>query len=190
MNDKSYYIHDTCFIDSNVDIGEDTKIWHFSHIMTKCELGEKCNIGQNVVIGPNVSIGDNCKIQNNVSVYEGLELKNNVFLGPSCVFTNVINPRAHIIRKEEYMKTTLGVGSSVGANATVICGNDIGEYALIGAGSVVTKHVKNFSLVVGNPAKHIKWVSKSADILDDSLICKITGEKYVLNNGILELCSS
>ena len=187
---SKFFVHSSSFVDEGVEIGEGTKIWHFSHILSGSKIGKNCSIGQNVVIGPNVSIGDNCKIQNNVSVYEGLELKNNVFLGPSCVFTNVINPSAHIIRKEEYMKTTLGVGSSIGANATVICGNNIGEYALIGAGSVVTKHVKNFSLVVGNPAKHYKWVSKSADILDDSLICKITGEKYILNNGILELCSS
>ena len=142
---SKFFVHSSSFVDEGVEIGEGTKIWHFSHILSGSKIGKNCSIGQNVVIGPNVSIGDNCKIQNNVSVYEGLELKNNVFLGPSCVFTNVINPRAHIIRKEEYMKTTLGVGSSIGANATVICGNNIGEYALIGAGSVVTKHVKNFS---------------------------------------------
>lgn len=185
----NYFIHESSYIDKNVSIGADTKIWHFSHILEGSKIGKNCSIGQNVVIGPNVTIGDNCKIQNNVSVYEGLHIEDNVFLGPSCVFTNVINPRAHIVRQHEFKTTILKTGSSIGANSTIICGNTIGRYALVGAGSVVTKDVKDYSLVIGSPARHHKWVSQAGEIMDHTLICKLTGDKYTLINGELLPCS-
>lgn len=153
MANKNYFVHESSYIDQPCSIGDGTKIWHFSHIMKNSVIGENCNIGQNVVISPDVAIGNNVKIQNNVSVYTGVVCEDNVFLGPSCVFTNVINPRSHISRKNEYRKTILKVGASIGANSTIVCGHVIGKYAFIGAGSVVTKDVPDFTLVVGNPAK-------------------------------------
>ncbi len=188
---RNFYAHESSYIDEGCVIGRNTKIWHFSHIMSNCKIGERCNIGQNVVISPDVILGNNVKIQNNVSVYTGVICEDDVFLGPSMVFTNVINPRAFIERKKEYRKTILKKGCSVGANATIVCGCTIGEYALIGAGSVVTKNVKPFALMVGNPAKQIGWVSKNGHRLDfdeqNQAVCPETNEHYQLveNNVFL-----
>jgi len=180
-----YFAHETAIIDEGCTIGNDTKIWHFSHIMSGCIIGEHCNIGQNVVISPSVILGRNVKIQNNVSVYTGVICEDDVFLGPSMVFTNVINPRSHVNRKNEYAQTIVRKGASIGANATIVCGNEIGEYALVGAGSVITKPVKPFALVVGNPAAQIGWVSENGLKLsfDDKnrAICSETGQEYELN---------
>tara|TARA_B100002019_G_scaffold289666_1_gene305738 strand:- start:9135 stop:9701 length:567 start_codon:yes stop_codon:yes gene_type:complete len=187
---SDYFCHESSYIDDGVEIGSGTKIWHFSHILKGSKIGSNCSIGQNVVIGPNVKVGDNCKIQNNVSIYEGLVIHDNVFLGPSCVFTNVINPRANIVRKHEFKKTIINHGASVGANATIICGNTIGSFAMVGAGALVTKDVSDHSLVIGSPAKHYKWISKSGMILDSSLVCPDTAEKYAIKDGRLELLNS
>lgn len=157
---KGYFAHETAVIDEGCIIGNGTKIWHFSHIMPNCELGESCNLGQNVVVSPGVKLGKNVKVQNNVSIYTGVICEDDVFLGPSMVFTNVINPRSAVIRKSEYKETLIKKGASIGANATIICGNSIGEYAMIGAGAVVTKDVKPYALVVGNPSKQIGWISE------------------------------
>lgn len=181
-----YFAHETAIIDDGAIIGDQTKIWHFSHIMSDCSIGAECNIGQNVVISPKVILGRNVKIQNNVSVYTGVICEDDVFLGPSMVFTNVINPRSHVNRKHEYAPTFVRKGASIGANATVVCGNEIGEYALIGAGSVITRPVKPYALVVGNPAKQIGWVSEYGHRLqfdnNGLAICPETGQKYELNN--------
>lgn len=183
----NYFAHETAVIDSDCKIGTGTKIWHFSHIMTGCTIGENCNLGQNVVISPAVILGSNVKIQNNVSVYTGVICEDDVFLGPSMVFTNVINPRSHVNRKNEYAQTLVKKGATIGANATVVCGNEIGEYALIGAGAVITKPIKSFALVVGNPAKQIGWVSENGHKLkfDESgvAICPETNQKYQLTAG-------
>ncbi|MGS2762728.1 acyltransferase [Sinomicrobium sp. M5D2P9] len=160
MKEKEFFAHETAIIDEGCSIGAGTKIWHFSHIMTGCVIGEKCNIGQNVVVSPQVILGKNVKVQNNVSIYTGVICEDDVFLGPSMVFTNIINPRSAIVRRDEYVETLVSKGASIGANATVVCGNTIGQYALIGAGAVVTKEVKDYALVVGNPAIHIGWVSE------------------------------
>lgn len=184
------YIHPTSVVDEGCSIGNGTKIWHFSHIMSGCSIGTNCNIGQNVVISPDVIIGNGVKIQNNVSVYTGVICEDDVFLGPSCVFTNVINPRSFISRKEEFRKTIIRRGASIGANATIVCGNTIGEYAMVGAGAVVTKDIPPYSLWVGNPARQIGWVSKYGHKLifdkDGKAICPESGEKYILNNGNIE----
>lgn len=161
-----YFVHESSYVDDNCKIGKGTHIWHFSHIMSGCEIGEDCNIGQNVVISPDVKLGRNCKIQNNVSVYTGVRCEDDVFLGPSMVFTNVINPRAHVSRKHEYRETILKRGCSVGANATIVCGHTLGEYCLIGAGSVVTKDVPAYALMVGNPARQIGWVDEAGNKVD------------------------
>ena len=186
----NYQAHETAVIDEGCQIGKNVKIWHFSHIMPRCTIGENCNIGQNVVISPDVVLGQNVKIQNNVSVYTGVICEDDVFLGPSMVFTNVINPRSHVIRRDEYRQTILRKGSSIGANATIICGNEIGEYALIGAGSVVTKPVKPYALMVGNPARQTGWVSINGHKLlfdkNNLAICPETGEKYILKNNEVE----
>ena len=178
----NFFAHETAIIDENVTIGAGTKIWHFSHIMSNAILGERCNIGQNVVISPNVVLGNNVKVQNNVSIYEGVTCEDDVFLGPSMVFTNVINPRSAIVRKNEYLKTIVRKGASIGANATIVCGNEIGEYAMIGAGAVITKTVKPYELVVGNPAKHLGWVSEYGHRLhfdkQNQAICPESGQKY------------
>ena len=160
-----YFAHESSFIDSDVIIGEKTKIWHFSHILTNSIIGQNCSFGQNCVVGPNVRIGNGVKVQNNVSIYEGVEIEDDVFLGPSMVFTNVINPRAFIVRKEEFKKTLLKKGCSIGANATIVCGVTIGEYALIGSGAVVNRDVKPYALMVGVPARQIGWVSKAGNTL-------------------------
>ncbi|MFN3951085.1 MAG: acyltransferase [Thermaurantimonas sp.] len=160
MNDKTYFAHHTAVIDPDCEIGEGTKIWHFSHIMTGCKIGRNCNLGQNVVVSPEVVLGNNVKVQNNVSIYTGVTCDDDVFLGPSMVFTNVINPRSAVNRRGQYLKTHVGRGATIGANATIVCGHDIGPYAFIGAGSVVTKAVKAYALVVGNPARQIGWMSE------------------------------
>ena len=184
---KPYFVHQSSNIDENVEIGRDTKIWHFSHILGNSKIGLNCTIGQNVVIGPNVKIGNNVKIQNNVSIYDGVTLEDDVFCGPSCVFTNVNNPRSEIIRKDEYRKTVVRRGASIGANATIICGKELGAYSFIAAGAVVTKEVEPHSLVAGNPAKHIGWMSKAGGRLDENLICPISEKSYKINNnGTLE----
>ena len=182
-----YSAHPTAVIDENCSIGKGTKIWHFSHVMSGCKIGERCNIGQNVVISPGVELGNNVKIQNNVSVYTGVICEDDVFLGPSCVFTNVINPRSAVNRKSEYASTRVGKGATIGANATIVCGHDIGEYAFIGAGAVVTKHVPAFALVIGNPARQTGWMSEYGHKLkfgaDGIAICPESKEKYRLADG-------
>lgn len=186
-----YFSHETAVIDEGSTIGKETKIWHFSHIMPNCIIGNKCNIGQNVVISPNVILGNNVKVQNNVSIYTGVICEDDVFLGPSMVFTNVINPRSAIIRKEEYLQTIVKRGASIGANATIVCGNNIGEYAFIGAGAVVTKEIQNYSLWVGNPAKQIGWVSEYGHRLNfdknGKAICPESKQEYKLLNGNVSL---
>ncbi|MCB0736466.1 MAG: N-acetyltransferase [Bacteroidetes bacterium] len=189
MNKSKYFAHPTAVIDEGSEIGEGTKIWHFSHIMSNCKIGNNCNLGQNVVVSPGVILGNNLKIQNNVSIYTGVICDNDVFLGPSMVFTNVINPRSAVNRKAEYAKTHLGVGATVGANATIVCGNNIGKFAFIGAGAVVTKNVPDFALVVGNPARQIGWMSEYGHRLHfDSLgnaKCKESGSLYKLEENIV-----
>ena len=180
-------IHKTSIVGKNSKIGVGTKIWHFSHIMDKTIIGKNCNIGQNVFIAENVKIGNNVKIQNNVSLFNGIICEDNVFIGPSAVFTNVINPRSQINRRKEFKKTTIKIGSTVGANSTIICGLRLGKYSFVGAGSVVTKNINDFEVVVGNPAKHIYWMSKSGLKLifnkNKIAYCKISKEKYFLKNG-------
>ena len=184
---EDYFKHESAYVDDGCIIGAGTKIWHFSHIMSNCVIGESCNIGQNVVISPNVKLGRNVKIQNNVSVYTGVICEDDVFLGPSMVFTNVINPRSAVSRKDEYRPTILRRGASIGANATIVCGNEIGEYALIGAGSVITKPVPAYALVVGNPARQIGWVSQYGHRLNFNsngiAICPETNQEYKLENN-------
>ena len=186
MENKEYFVHESSYVDSDVEIGKNTKIWHFSHIMSNCKIGENCNIGQNVVISPDVILGNNVKIQNNVSVYTGVIAEDDVFLGPSCVFTNVINPRSFIVRKDEYRKTLIKKGASIGANATIVCGHNIGKYAFIGAGSVVTKDVPDYALVVGNPARIIGYVCECGNRLNKDLSCDVCSKKYQLNEDIVE----
>ncbi len=181
-----YFAHETAVIDEGCKIGEGTKIWHFSHIMTGCVIGENCNIGQNVVVSPEVVLGKNVKVQNNVSIYTGVTCDDDVFLGPSMVFTNVINPRSAVNRKNQYAKTHVGKGATIGANATIVCGHDIGEYAFIGAGAVVTKTVKPYALVVGNPSRQLGWMSEYGHRLefDDNgiAVCPESKERYKLEN--------
>ncbi|MCM2303035.1 MAG: N-acetyltransferase [Flavobacteriaceae bacterium] len=186
---SDYFAHETAVIDDGCFIGKETKIWHFSHIMPNCVIGEKCNIGQNVVVSPGVVLGKNVKVQNNVSIYTGVICEDDVFLGPSMVFTNVINPRSAIIRKDEYQQTIVKKGASIGANATIICGNNIGEYALIGAGAVVTKAIKPYALVVGNPSKQIGWVSEYGHRLYfdqfGKAVCKESQQVYLLKDDFV-----
>lgn len=181
-----YFAHETAVIDDGAVIGKGSKIWHFSHVMPGSFLGENCNLGQNVVVSPGVKLGNNVKVQNNVSLYTGVICEDDVFLGPSMVFTNIINPRSAIIRRDQYIETLVKKGASIGANATVVCGNSIGEYALIGAGAVVTKNVKPFALVVGNPSKQIGWVSEYGHRLEFNkegrAVCKESGQNYKLEN--------
>ena len=186
---RTPFVHETSRVDSGATIGEGTRIWHFSHVLADARVGEDCNIGQNVMIGAGVTVGDRCKIQNNVSIYPGVELARGVFCGPSCVFTNVTNPRAEIERKDEFRSTPVGEGATIGANATIVCGHRIGAFALIGAGAVVTRDVPDFALVVGVPARQIGWVSRAGHQLDDSLVCPQTGEQYALRAGLLEAAS-
>ena len=185
-----YFAHETAVIDEGSTIGKDTKIWHFSHVMPNATIGEKCNLGQNVVVSPDVILGKNVKVQNNVSIYTGVICEDDVFLGPSMVFTNVINPRSAVNRKEEFKNTLVEKGASIGANATVICGNTIGKYALIGAGAVITKEVKPYALVVGNPAQQIGWVSEYGHRLhfnDDGIAtCPESKEQYQLKDDTVQ----
>lgn len=185
--DKPYFAHPTAVIDEGAVIGPGTKVWHFSHLMDGCRLGRECNIGQNVVISPGVVLGNRVKVQNNVSVYTGVTCGDEVFLGPSCVFTNVTNPRSAVDRRGQYARTRVGRGATVGANATVVCGHDIGEYAFIGAGAVVTRTVEPYALVVGNPARRIGWMSRCGHRLrfdtEGRASCPESGEEYRLENG-------
>lgn len=187
---KEFFAHETAIIDSDCQIGNGTKIWHFSHIMSGCIIGANCNIGQNVVISPSVQLGKNVKIQNNVSVYTGVICEDDVFLGPSMVFTNVINPRSHVNRRDSYAETVVRRGASIGANATIVCGNEIGAYALIGAGAVVTKAVKAYALVMGNPARQTGWVSEYGHKLNFNAngiaVCPETGQEYLYKEGNVE----
>ncbi len=184
-----YFAHETAVIDDGCQIGAGTKIWHFSHLMPGCQLGKNCNIGQNVVISPQVVLGHNVKVQNNVSIYTGVTCEDDVFLGPSMVFTNVINPRSAVNRRDNYLRTHVGQGASIGANATIVCGHNIGAYAFIGAGAVVTKPVPDFALVVGNPARQIGWMSEFGHRLqfdtDGRATCPESGQKYQLSNAIV-----
>lgn len=188
-NTSDTLIHPTAVIDEGCTIGEGTRIWHFSHVMHGARVGKSCNIGQNVVISPGAIVGDRVKIQNNVSVYTGVTVEDDAFLGPSCVFTNVINPRSFISRKDEFRPTIVRRGASIGANATIVCGNEIGEYAMIGAGAVVTKDVPSYSLWVGNPARQAGWVSRAGhklDFNDGMAVCPETGAHYRLADGRVE----
>jgi UDP-2-acetamido-3-amino-2,3-dideoxy-glucuronate N-acetyltransferase len=185
--EKEYFAHETAVIDEGTRIGNGTRIWHFSHVMTGSEIGENCNIGQNVVISPGVKLGKNVKVQNNVSIYTGVVCEDDVFLGPSMVFTNIVNPRSAIIRKDSYVPTLVEKGASIGANSTIVCGNRIGKYSFIGAGAVVTKDVKPYALVVGNPARQTGWMSEYGHKLqfDEKgyAICPESGEKYRIQDG-------
>ena len=187
MEQNNYFKHESAYVDEGCEIGEGTKVWHFSHIMTGCKIGKKCNIGQNVVISPDVVLGNNVKIQNNVSIYTGVTCEDDVFLGPSMVFTNVVNPRSAVNRRDQYSKTRVGKGVSIGANATIVCGHDIGAFAFIGAGSVVTKSVPAYALVVGNPARQIGWMSEYGHRLNFNAemkaVCPESAQEYILENS-------
>jgi UDP-2-acetamido-3-amino-2,3-dideoxy-glucuronate N-acetyltransferase len=191
--EKEYFAHETAVIDDGCRIGKGTKIWHFSHIMTGAEIGEHCNIGQNVVISPGVVLGKNVKVQNNVSIYTGVTCEDDVFLGPSMVFTNIVNPRSAVIRRDHYVKTLVRKGVSIGANATIVCGHEIGEFAFVGAGTVVTREVKPYALVVGNPGRHVGWMSEFGHRLEfnDQGIasCPESGEQYLLKDGLVKKIS-
>ncbi|MEM7289925.1 MAG: DapH/DapD/GlmU-related protein [Pseudomonadota bacterium] len=187
MTAKNYFVHESAYVDDGVEIGDNTKVWHFCHLLSGTSLGAGCVLGQNVMAGPRVTIGDGCKIQNNVSLYEGVNLEKDVFCGPSCVFTNVLTPRAFVERKSEFGPTLVKQGASIGANATIVCGNSIGKFAMIAAGAVVTKDVKDHALMVGIPAKQVGWVSREGELLDEALTCPRTGEKYIEIDGNLTL---
>jgi UDP-2-acetamido-3-amino-2,3-dideoxy-glucuronate N-acetyltransferase len=187
MEEKKYFSHETAVIDEGCEIGEGTKIWHFSHIMTGCKIGRNCNFGQNVVVSPGVVLGDNVKVQNNVSIYTGVICEDDVFLGPSMVFTNITNPRSAIVRKDKYEKTLVKKGATIGANSTIVCGIEIGEYSFIGAGAVVIRDVPSYALVVGNPSKQIGWMSEYGHRLEfdkkGEAICPESKKWYKLENG-------
>lgn len=185
---KPPFVHETALVDNGVEIGEGSRIWHFCHLLTGTRLGRDCVLGQNVMVGPRVSIGDGCKVQNNVSLYEGVTLEDDVFCGPSCVFTNVLTPRAFVERKDEFRPTLVRRGASIGANATIICGVTVGAYAMIGAGAVVTKNVPPHALVLGAPARQVGWVSRTGERLGEDLICPRTGERFALGeDGLYQL---
>ncbi len=183
--DPSAFVHETALVDEGSQVGAGSRIWHFSHVLKNTRIGERCVIGQNAVVGPNVTVGKGCKIQNNVSVYDGVTLEDDVFCGPSMVFTNVLTPRSFVERKNEFLPTLVKRGATIGANATVVCGHTIGEYAMIGAGAVVTKDVPAYALVVGNPARRIGWVSRTGERLGKDLVCPRTGERYEEVDGQL-----
>ncbi|CAZ95791.1 acyltransferase [Zobellia galactanivorans] len=192
MSTPTFFAHETAVVDEGCTIGEGTKIWHFSHIMSDCKIGERCNIGQNVVVSPQVVLGNNVKVQNNVSIYTGVICEDDVFLGPSMVFTNIINPRSAIIRRDSYQETLVKEGASVGANATIVCGNALGRFCLIGAGAVVTKEVPDYALIVGNPGRQIGWVSEYGHRLkfneDHLAICPESGQEYKLEgNSVIRI---
>lgn len=182
---KDYFCHESSYIDDNVEIGSGTKIWHFCHVMPGTKIGENCSLGQNVVAGPDVTIGNGCKIQNNISLYKGVILEDGVFCGPSMVFTNVTTPRSEVNRREEYATTLVRKGATIGANATIVCGHELGEYCFIAAGAVVTKNVKPHAVMAGVPAKQIGWVAHSGEMLRDDLVCPRTGDKYEIQNDAL-----
>jgi len=188
--EKNYFVHESSYVDDGCEIGNGVKIWHFSHIMGNCKIGDGCNIGQNVVVSPGVVLGKNVKVQNNISIYEGVICEDDVFLGPSMVFTNVINPRSHVIRKHEYKRTLVKKGASIGANATIVCGNDIGEFSFIGAGAVIIKAVPAYALMVGNPAVQKGWISEYGHKLkfnaENMAVCEESGQKYLLENNIVK----
>lgn len=184
---SGYFVHESAYVDEHCEIGEGTKIWHFVHILGNTTIGRNCVLGQNVMAGPNVLIGDGCKIQNNVALYKGVELDDDVFCGPSCVFTNVLTPRANVERKDEFKRTHVGRGATIGANATIVCGHNLGEYSMVAAGAVVTKDVPAFALVAGVPARRIGWVSRSGDRLGTDLVCPRSGERYIETDGKLHL---
>ena len=190
MNSKEYFAHETAVIDSNCEIGKNTKIWHFSHIMSRSKIGEKCNIGQNVVVSPEVILGKNVKVQNNVSIYTGVICEDDVFFGPSMVFTNVSNPRSAVVRRDAYETTLVKKGSTIGANATIVCGTTLGEYCFIGAGAVVTKDVPSYALMLGNPARQVGWMSRYGHRLlfdnEGIAFCPESGEKYLLENNTVK----
>lgn len=177
-----FFVHESAYIDNDVTIGAGTKIWHFVHVLPRTIIGRDCVLGQNVMAGPDVSIGDNCKIQNNVALYKGVSLADGVFCGPSCVFTNVLTPRAGVERKDEFRETRVGTGVTIGANATIVCGHALGEYAMVAAGAVVTSDVQPYALVAGVPARFMGWVSRAGERLGDDLVCPRTGEIYVLDD--------
>jgi len=185
--EKTYFAHETAVIDDGCRIGGGTKIWHFSHVMSGAVIGKKCNLGQNVVVSPDVVLGNNVKVQNNVSIYTGVICEDDVFLGPSMVFTNIVNPRSAVIRRDQYLETRVGRGASIGANATIICGNPIGAWSFIGAGAVVTREVLPYALVIGNPSRQVGWMSEYGHRLefgeDGIALCPESGEKYALNNN-------
>ena len=187
QENRDYFAHETAVIDAGCQIGQGTKIWHFSHVMPDCEIGEQCNFGQNVVVSPGVKLGNNVKVQNNVSIYTGVICEDDVFLGPSMVFTNIVNPRSAVVRRDQYVKTLVRRGATIGANATIVCGIEIGRFAFIGAGAVVIRDVPPYALVVGNPAKHIGWMSEYGHRLrfDDAgvAICPESKEKYALKDN-------
>jgi UDP-2-acetamido-3-amino-2,3-dideoxy-glucuronate N-acetyltransferase len=188
--EKDFFAHETAVIDPGCEIGKGSRIWHFSHLMTGCELGENCNLGQNVVVSPGVKLGKNVKVQNNVSIYTGVTCEDDVFLGPSMVFTNIVNPRSAVIRRDQYVETKVRKGVSIGANATIVCGIEIGEFAFIGAGAVVTRNVPAYGLVVGNPARHVGWMSEFGHRLQFDEVgfatCPESMEKYQLSDGIVK----
>lgn len=190
MSKNAYFAHESAVIDEGCEIGEGTKIWHFSHVMSNCKLGNNCNLGQNVVVSPEVVLGNNVKVQNNVSIYTGVTCDDDVFLGPSMVFTNVINPRSAVNRRGQYAKTHVGQGVSIGANATIVCGHDIGKYAFIGAGAVVTKNVPDYALVVGNPSRQIGWMSEYGQKLEFNTqgiaVCSESAQEYKLENNTVQ----
>ena len=188
---SDFFVHESSYVDDEVSIGSNTKIWHFSHILSHTTIGDNCSFGQNCVVGPKVTIGNGVKVQNNISIYEGVTVEDDVFLGPSMVFTNVINPRSFIVRREEFKKTLIKKGASIGANATIVCGNTIGAYAFIGAGAVVIKDIPDYALIVGNPSRQIAWVSKAGVKLefnrDGFAFCSETNEEYFIeNNTVLQ----
>lgn len=194
METKEYFVHESSYVDEGAVIGKGTKIWHFSHVMGKVVMGENCNLGQNVVISPDVVFGNNVKVQNNVSVYTGVVCEDDVFLGPSMVFTNVMNPRSAVNRKNEYKKTIVKKGATIGANATIVCGINIGEYAFVGAGTVVIREVKPYAMLVGNPARQIGWMSEQGEKLkfdnEGKATCSLSGDQYVLNNNTVNKVSN
>ncbi len=185
-NSQNYTCHESSYVDEGVEVGDGTKIWHFCHILTGTKIGKNCSLGQNVMAGPDVSIGDGCKIQNNVAIYKGVTLEDGVFCGPSCVFTNVTTPRSEVSRREEYAETMVRKGVTIGANATIVCGHEFGEYSFIAAGAVVTQNVKPHALMAGVPARQLGWVAHSGEILRDDMTCPRTGEKYELVEGQLK----
>jgi UDP-2-acetamido-3-amino-2,3-dideoxy-glucuronate N-acetyltransferase len=187
--DPSAFVHESAYVDEPCEIGPGTRIWHFVHVLPGTQIGARCVLGQNVMVGPDVTVGDGCKVQNNVAIYRGVTLEDEVFCGPSCVFTNVLTPRAHVERKDEFAPTRVGRGATIGANATIVCGNDLGQYCMVAAGAVVTRSVADFALVAGVPARRIGWVGRAGERLGSDLVCPRTGERYVEDGETLRLIS-